>query len=329
MTLAETLRRTPPLLVAAIVMTMMALGVQAQPYPNKPIRLIMPWPPGGPAEGIARPVMERLSQALGRPIIIEPKAGAAAMIGTQYVARQPADGYTLLLSHVGSTTIAPALQKQLAYDPIKDFEHITLIASATLVLVVRPELPFGSIPELIAYAKANPGKLAYGSMGTGSTSHLAGELLSMMAGIDLLHVPYNGVPPVLQDLLGGRIQGTFIGYLPVQAHVKAGTLRLIAIASSTNRSSIAPDIPTVSETLSEYEADVWYGLAAPAGTPKEIVHRLYTEVSKILREPQVMAKLRETGSEPGGMAPDAFLAKIRQDTARWAKVVEGAHIERQ
>lgn len=324
-----TLRGTRALLAAAAAMTLMAVIAQAQTYPAKPIRLIMPWPPGGPAEGIARPVMDRLSQALGRPIVIEAKAGAAAMIGTQYVAKQPADGYTLLLSHVGSTTIAPALQKEMPYDAIKDFEHITLVASATMVLLVRPELPFKSIPELIAYAKSNPGKLAYGSMGTGSTSHLAGELFTMMAGINMLHVPYNGVPPVLQDLLGGRIQASFIGYLPAQPHAKSGRLRLIAIASSANRSPVEPDLPTVNETLPGYEADAWYGLAAPAGTPKEIVNRIYTEVSKVLRDPQVTAKLRETGSEPGGMPPDAFLAKIRQDTARWAKVVEAAHIAKQ
>ena len=302
----------------------------AQGYPNKPIKLINPWPAGGPADVIARPVMAKLAEVLGQPVVIESKAGANGMLGTQYVAKNvAADGYTLLLSHAGPTTISPAIQRQMPYEPITDFEHITLIAAPTIVLVVRAELPIKTVPELIAYARANPGKLGYGSVGPGSTTHLAGEMLAMMANLKLLHVPYKGAAPVMQDLVGGQIQFAFIGYAAAAPFIKAGTLRILATASSPNRSSVAPDLPTVHETLPGFEINSWYGLAAPAGTPREVVNKLYTELAKILRDPEIAAKLRATGSEPGGMPPDVFVAKIRRDTAQVAKVVEGSGIEKQ
>jgi tripartite-type tricarboxylate transporter receptor subunit TctC len=296
----------------------------AQAYPARPIRLINPWPPGGPADAIARPVAERLSQLLGQPIVIESKPGAGAVIGTQYVAKSVApDGYTLLLSHVGPTTISPAIQKDLSFDPIKDFEHITLVAGLNSVAVVRPELPIKSMPDLIAYAKAHPGQLAYGSVGMGTPTHLALEMLQMMSGIKLLHVTYKGSGSMMQDLVGGRIQFTMIGSAAAEPFIKAGTLRAIATVSSTTRSSMNPELPTVHETLPGYEINTWYGLSAPAGTPAEIVNRLYTETAKVLRDPDVVARLRASGSEPGsGIAPDVFVAKIRRDAAAMKDLVE-------
>jgi tripartite-type tricarboxylate transporter receptor subunit TctC len=309
---------------------LIAVGASAQTYPSKPIRLINPWPPGGPADAIARPVMDKVSQALGQPIVIEYKSGANGMIGTQYVAKSAtADGYTLLLSHAGPTTISPAVQREMPYEPIKDFEHITLIASPTIVLVVRPELPVRTVPELIAYARANPDKLAYGSVGPGSTTHLAGEMLNMMADLKLLHVPYKGGAPVIQDLIAGQIQLAFVGYAVAAPFIKAGTLRALATASSPNRPSFASDLPTMHETLPGFEINSWYALAAPAGTPKDIVNRLYNEMAKVLRDPQVAAQLRETGSEPGGMPPQEFMAKIKADTALALKVSEAARIAKQ
>ncbi len=307
-----------------------ASGASAQSYPAKPIRVISPWPAGGPADAIARPVLDKLAKVLGQPIILEAKAGANGMIGTEYVAKKAArDGYTLLLSHAGPTTISPAIQRELSYEPIKDFEHITILTSGSMAPVVRPELPIRTVPELIAYARANPGKLAYGSVGVGSTTHLCAEMLATMANIKLLHVPYKGAAPVMQDLVGGQIHFAFIGYAAAVPFIKAGTLRIIATAASTERAPVAPDIPTVHETLPGFEMTSWYGLSAPAGTPKEIVSVLYTEVSKILRDPEVAARLRATGNEPGGMPPEIFLAKIRRDTARAESVVLAAGLERQ
>ena len=311
----------------ALPTALVATAAQAQAWPAKPIVLVSPWPPGGPADAIARPVMERLSQALGQPIVIDSKAGANGMIGTQFVAKAAPDGYTLLLSHAGPTAITPTMQRDLGYQPIKDFEHITIVASPTIVLIARPELPFKTVPELIAYAKENPGKLAYGSVGPGSTTHLAGEMLASMANVQLLHVPYKGAAPVITDMLGGRIQIAFIGNIAAMSHVKAGTLRLLATASSPNRPAVAPDVPTMHETLPGFEVNSWYGLAAPAGTPKAIVDRIYTEIAKILAEPDIIAKLRASGSEPGGMPPADFVAKIQADTARWAKVTEAAGLK--
>ena len=326
-TISALLRRTCLSLVACLAFANMAL---AQGYPNKPIKLISPWPPAGPADAIARPIMAKLAQVLGQPIIIEAKAGANGMIGTQYVAKSAApDGYTLLLSHANPTTISPAIQRQMPYEPIMDFEHITIVATSTVVLVVRPELPIKTVSELIAYARANPGKLAYGSVGLGSNTHLAGEMLGMMANVKLLHVPYKGGAPVIQDLVGGQIQFAFVGYAVAAPFIKAGTLRAIATASSTNRSSVASDLPTVHETLPGFEVASWYGLAAPAGTSKEIVNKLYTELSKILRDPEVVAHLSLTGSEPGGMPPEVLLAKIRRDTTEVAVVVKASGMEKQ
>jgi tripartite-type tricarboxylate transporter receptor subunit TctC len=321
----KTILRSALLIVAGIAV---AANAVAQAYPSKPIRLISPWPAGGPAETIARPVMDQLSAALGQPIVIESKPGANGMLGTSLVAKAAPDGYTLLLSHAGPTAISPALQREMPYDPLADFVHITLVASPTIALLVVPDLPVTTVPELVAYAKANPGKLAYASVGPGSTTHLAGEMLNMMAGIKLLHVPYKGAAPVITDLLGGRVQVAFLGYSAGAPHVKAGKLRAIAVAS-LKRSSVAPDLPTVSDTYPGFEVNSWYGLAAPAGTPAEIRDRIYTEIARVLRSPEIVERMRATGSEVGGMPPAEFTQKIRDDLALWAKAVKAAGLEKQ
>lgn len=316
------------LLAATIASAMLAATAMAQTYPSKPIRVISPWPPGGPADAIARPVLDRLAAALGQPVVLESRSGANGTIGTGYVATAAPDGYTLLLSHAGPTAISPAITRAMPYDPIKDFEHITLVASPTLVLVVLPDMPVKTVPDLIEYAKKNPGKLTYGSVGPGSTTHLAGEMLSMMADIKLVHVPYRGAAPLMTDMLGGRIHIAFIGNAAAAQHVKAGNLRAIAVTSK-DRASIATELPTVHETLPGFEVSSWYGLAAPAGTPKPMVERLYTEVSKILRDREIVARLQQTGSEPGGMPPDQFTARIKSDIEQWAKVTTAAGLEKQ
>jgi len=307
---------------------MLATAATAQQYPNKPIRLISPWPPGGPADAIARPVITKLSQVLGQPVVLESKAGANGTIATAFVAKAAADGYTLLLSHPGPSAISPAIMRELPYDPIKDFEHITIFAAPAVVLVVRSDVPAKTVPEFISYVRANPGKIEYGSVGLGSNVHLGMELLAMSANLKLLHVPYKGAAPLVTDLLGGRVQTAFMGYISAVPHVRAGALRMLAVAS-LERASVAPELPTVAATVPGFEIGAWYGLSAPAGTPKGILAKLYAECAKILRDPEVIARLRETGSDSGGMPPEAFTAKIKSDIALWAKVAEAAHIEKQ
>ena len=319
-----TLRKT---FFASIAGLAFATGAAGQAYPTKSIRLISPWTAGGPAETIARPIMEQLSKALGQPIVIESKPGANGMVGTSFVAKAHADGYTLLLSHAGPTAISPAIQREMSYDSLGDFVHITLVASPAIVLLVRPDVPVATVPELVAYAKANPGKLAYASVGPGSTTHLAGEMLNSMAGIKLLHVPYKGASPVIADLLGGRVQVAFLGYSAGAPHVKAGKLHAIAVAS-LKRSSVAPDLPTVSDTFPGFEVNSWYGLSAPAGTPTDIRDKIYAAIAKVLRSPEIIERLRATGSEAGGMPPAEFTKKIKSDIALWARAVKAAGVEK-
>jgi tripartite-type tricarboxylate transporter receptor subunit TctC len=315
------------LLVAALSFISTAAS---QGYPSKPIRIINPWPAGGPADAIARPVMDRVSKAFGQPIFFDVKSGANGMVGTEYVSKNAApDGYTLLLTHAGPIAISPAVQKEMSYRPVQDFEHITILATPTTVLVINPALPFKNVPELIAYAQNNPGKLAYGSTGLGSTTHLAAELLALMANVKFLHVPYRGASPVMQDLLGGQLQFAFIGYSAADPFIKAGTLRPIAISSSTSRSPVSPDLPALHEILPGFEINTWFAIAAPARTPKDIIKKLQTEIAKVLKEPAIIDLLAATGSEPGGMAPEVFVKKIESDIEQNTKLVLAIGMEKQ
>jgi tripartite-type tricarboxylate transporter receptor subunit TctC len=298
-----------------------AAGAQAQSWPAKPLRLIIPWPPGGPADALARPINARLHEALSQPVIIDNRPGANGSLGFALAARAPADGYTLLQAHLGPVALNPALQREKSYDPVRDFEPITLLAGSTSVLAIRAELPMRSVPELIAYARAKPGSLSYGSIGTGSTTHLAGEMLRRMSAIDILHVPYKGAAPVVTELLGGHIDIAVIGISIVTPHVQTGKLRAIAVSRS-RRSALMPDLPTIAETLPGFEMNSWYGLMAPAGTPNRIVARLHEETARILKAPELNEQLQRLGMEPDGMAPAAFATKIRDEIARYANLVK-------
>jgi len=309
--------------VAALAL---AAAASAQQYPTKPIRVISPWSAGGPAEALARMVTTKMSEALGQPIIIESKGGANGEIGTATVAKSPPDGYTLLLSHLGPTAISPALKKGLPYDPVKDFEPISQVVAGPTLLVVRNDLPVKNVKELIEHAKANPGKLSYGSVGVGSTTHLAGEMLNLTAGIETLHVPYKGSTPILVDLMGGRIAFAFVGISGSLAQARAGQIRAIAI-STLKRSPSAPDIPAVAETLPGFELNSWYGMSAPAGTPKPIVARLNQELVKALRMPEVVEWMKQNGLDPAPTTPEEHLAYIKAEIAKWAKIVQAAKIE--
>ena len=300
----------------------------AQAWPAKPIRLINPWPPGGPADAIARPVIEKASQLLGQPLVMESRSGANGMIGTELVAKAAPDGYTLLLSHAGPTAISPALRKSMPYRTLEDFQHITLLAAPTIVLVIRPDAAFKDLQGMIAFGKAHPGKLTYGSVGPGSTTHLAGVMLNMMAGIDTVHVPYKGAAPVVTDLLGGQLDFAFLGNAAVAGQVQTGKLRLIATASP-HRAAVAQGTPTVAELLPGFQVVSWYGLAAPAGTPSAIIDRIYQAFATALKDPEVRVKLEQTGSDPGGMSPAEFTDIIKVDLVRWEKAVVAAGLARE
>ena len=314
-------------LALSVTLTAAALAsvaAEAQGYPNHPIRMVVPFSPGGTTDTPGRIIAQRLSEALGQPIIVENKPGAGSTIGTDFVAKAKPDGYTLLLT---STThvLSPHLYKNLPYDPLKDFEPITLVASGPYVLVVNPSLPVKSVRELIALAKAQPGKIDYATSGNGSSQHLVGALFASMAGIQLNHVPYRGSGPATADLIGGQVKVGFPGTPIALPHIKSGRLRALAVTTKT-RSPELPDVPTIAESgVPGYEATIWLGLLAPAGTPREIIDRLNSEVSKVLRNPEVQKSVLATGVEATSMTPEEFGRFLHSEYEMWGKVVREAH----
>lgn len=326
----DTTKHKVPTMKARLILSFLSLalfsaGALAQAWPNKPIRLIIPWPPGGPAEALARVVTAKMSAVLGQPFIIEAKPGANGEIGTALVAKAAPDGYTILMSHLGPTAISPSLRKDLPYDPLKDFEPITQIIAGPTLLVVRTGLPIHSVKELIAYAKANPGKLSYASVGVASTTHLAGEMLNVAAGIDTLHVPYKGSTPAITDMMGQRVDFAFFGISGSMQQARAGQIRMLGI-STLKRSPNFPDIPAVAETVPGFELNSWYGMMAPAGTPKAIVNRLYQEVAAAVKKPDVIEWMKQSGLDPVGSTPEEHAAYIRSETVKWAKAIKDAKV---
>ena len=307
-------------IAAALALAVCTLTANAQNYPNKRIVIISPYPVGGSADLLIRPIAQKLSEALGQPVVLDNKPGAGGTIAMTAAARSAPDGYTLVFSNVGPVAMSPALQT-LPYDSVKDFQPITQLVSGPLVLVVRPGVPAANMAELIAYAKANPGKLTYGSIGPGSTTHLAGEMLSLMAGVKLVHVPYKGAAAVVTDLLGGQIDLAFLGIPGTMPFIQQEKLRAIAV-STLNRSSVLTALPTVAETLPGFEVNSWYNLMLPAGTPKPIVDRLYSDIARILKIPEMIAQMKNAGLDIEGTTPEQHAAKIKEDLARWAKVVK-------
>ncbi|WP_203076493.1 Bug family tripartite tricarboxylate transporter substrate binding protein [Falsiroseomonas ponticola] len=300
---------------------------QAQaPWPSRPIRLINPWTPGGPADVVARPVAQKLSESLGQPVVMENRPGANGTIGAAAVARAAPDGYTLFFSHVGPIAISPNFSASVPFDPVRDFAPVTQLVSGPIVLVVRPDVPANSVAELLALARAQPGALSYGSVGPASTTHLAGEMLAMMGGVQLLHVPYQGAAPVVTDLLGGRLHFAFINFAGAVAQMQAGTLRAIAV-STERRSSGLPNLPTVAETLPGFEVNSWYGVMAPANTPAAIVDRLHRDIAAALRAPDLAAALRAQGFDIEATTPAQYAAKIAADLQRWGELARATGIK--
>ena len=295
----------------------------AQPYPSKPVKIIIPWVSGGAVEALVRVVANKMTD-LGQPLVLEARPGANGTIGAAAVAKSAPDGYTLLVGHVGPLAISPAMQA-MQYDSIKDFEPIGQLVSGPTLLVIRPDIPVKTVRELVDYAKVNPGKLSYGSVGIGSTTHLAGEVLALATGINIVHVPYKGAPPIVTDLLGGRISFAFAAVTSVLPQARAGQLRVLGI-TSLQRSPLLPEFAPVSETVPGFELSSWHGLLAPAGTPRAIVARVHESMAAALKQPEVIQWLKENGLDPVGSRPEEFGAYIRGETAKWAKIVKDAKI---
>ena len=298
----------------------------AQQYPAKPIRVVVPFPSGGPSDIVGRVVSQKLSEAWGQPVIVDNRAGAGGVIGTEYVAKGPADGYQILHGTIGGLTVAMSLQPNRGYDTLRDFVPITQTVTVTNFLVVHPTVPAKSIRELIALAKTRPGKLNYASSGSGTGPHLAGELLKYMAGIDLTHVPYKGSAPGLTAMLSGEVDITFENSLLVMPHIASAKVRPLGV-TGTQRSKLLPTLPTIAETLPGYNASGWYGFVAPAATPKDVVAKLSAEMVRILRQPDVVTRLAGQGAEPVASTPDEFAAFIRAEIDKWSKLVVAAKMK--
>jgi tripartite-type tricarboxylate transporter receptor subunit TctC len=312
-------------LVISIAAFLFAAGVAAQAYPDRPIKLVVPYPPGGSTDPVARLLAADVATRLGQPVVVDNKPGAAGSIGTEFVARAAPDVYTALL-HTSVIATDPTFKKTLPYDVRRDLAPVTLTVNGPYLLVVNPTLPVKNVAELIAYAKANPGKLNFGSAGQGSSGHLIGELFKMSAGIDMVHVPYKGSGQAVIDLLGGQVQMMFSGMSSVMQHIKAGRLRPLAVTGA-QRSPAVPDVPTIAESgFPGFQATAWYGVLATAGTPKPIVNRLHDEIVRALALPDVKERLNNVGFELVGGTPDEFAAFIKSEIAKWTRVVRDAHI---
>jgi len=309
-------------------MLIWSAGVFGQAYPAKPIRLIVPYPPGGGTDFFARLVGAKMSEHIGQPIVVENRPGAATIIGAEAAARATPDGYTVLLADSTTLAVNPSLYKKLPYDPQKDFLPISLTARFAMLLVVNPSLTrAGSVKEFIAEAKRDPGKINFASVGAGTTHHLAMELFKQQTSISLNHIPYKGAAPAVQDLVGGQVPVMFLDLAAGGPQIRAGRIKALAVASA-RRISALPDVPTVAESgVPGFEAWAWQGLVVPAGTPQEVMARLRAEYSKAVGDPAVRQKLIDAGVEPLTSTPEELAAYIKSETAKWAKVVKEANIK--
>jgi tripartite-type tricarboxylate transporter receptor subunit TctC len=316
--------RIATLLLAAVLSS----APQAQTYPAKPIRLVVPFPPGGPTDILGRAIGAKLSEAMGQPVIIDNRSGAGGGVGADNVAKSAPDGYTILLGTTGTHTINPNLYTKLAYDPIKDFVPVTLVVTYINILVVNPNVPARNVAELVALARQKPGEITFGSAGNGSSNHLSGELLATMTGTKLQHVPYKGSGPALNDVIAGQINFMFDQYSTVAPQIKAGKLRALGIANR-QRHKLMPDVPAIAESVPGFEVSAWYGVFVAAGTPRDIVNRLNTEFVRIMNLPDIRERMLALGWDPVTNTPEQFAAQIKSELAIWADVVKksGAKVD--
>ena len=313
--------------VAAIVASIVTVSGSAcaQEYPSRPIRLVVPWPAGGVTDVVARIVGERLGQTIGKPVVVDNKAGASGFIGTEMVAKAPPDGYTLLLVTSSTHAASPALFRKIPYDPLKDFATISQVTLAPTILVVPPSLPANTVADLVTLAKAKPGQINYASYGSGSTAHLAAELFLQATGTSMTHIPYKGAAPAVADLMGGQVSVFFDSIPSSLPHVRSGKLKALAV-TGPQRTPAAPDIPTVAETYPGFEVTVWQGFQAPAGTPRAIIDKLNANIVKVMAMQDVREKLMNLGADPVSSTPEQFAQHIAREKQKWADVVKRAGI---
>ena len=311
------------LALAACALTAPAWG---QAYPNKPLKMILPFPAGGPSDIVARAMGQGLAEALGHNVVIDNRPGGGGLIGATLAAKAPGDGYTLLLGGITTFGVAPSVHKNLAFDPVKDFLPVTMATRQPILLMMHPSLPVKSVREFIALAKARPGEINYASSGPGGSGHMAGELFRLVTGVNLVHIPYKGAPPALNELIAGQVQVMFGTILASAPHIRSGRVRAIAI-TGPQRSTALPEVMTFSEAgLPTYDASSWNGVLVPAGTPRAVVDRLNAEIVRILKSPNVLERLAQDGALPAPTTPEEFAAFIKAEIAKWGKVVQAANI---
>jgi tripartite-type tricarboxylate transporter receptor subunit TctC len=313
-------------LVFLFLQTAISFAQPADTYPSKPIRLILPFPPGGGTDILGRLIAERLSASLGQPVVVENRGGAGGNVGAEAAAHSAPDGYTLLLV-APTLAISPSLYSKLSFDPIRDFAPISLVATVPNVMITNPSVPAKTLQEFIALAKAKPGAMNFGSGGAGTSNHLGGALFNIVAGVQLVHVPYKGVNLAMNDVLAGNIQLVLIGIPAAAPNIKSGRLRALAVLAR-ERSAALPDVPTAAEAgLPDFDVTTWYGVLAPAATPRAIVMRLNGELVRIMHSPELKERLAAMATDPWTSTPEEFAAYIKEETARWAEVVRKAGIK--
>ena len=313
--------------ILAVVALAIAGGAAAQTYPTRPIRLLVPSTPGGSVDTLARTIGPKVAERWGQQVIVDNRPGAGGAIAGELVARATPDGYTLLIGTIASLGTNVSLQKKLPYDPVKDFSPVTLVATQNLMLLIHPSVPAKSVKELVRLAKAQPGKLSFASAGNGTGGHLSGELFKILAGINILHVPYKGVAPALVDVLSGQVSMTFASILSSLPQYRANKLRALAVTGG-KRSAAAPELPTMQEAgVKDYESATWYGIVAPAGTPPDIVNKLNAEIVAILKQPETHERLSKEGADPVGNSPQEFGTFIQSEIEKWRKVIRAAGIQ--
>jgi tripartite-type tricarboxylate transporter receptor subunit TctC len=312
--------------IAACLLLAASLGAAAQPYPSRPVRIVVPFAPGGITDNSARVIAEPLAARLGQSVLVDNRPGASGNIGTEQVAKSAPDGYTLLLGYDGTMVVNPHVYAKLGFDTLRDFVPVTKLGDAAVIIVAHPSVPANNVRELIALAKAKPGSLSYGSAGTGSSAHLACELLAQRAGVDMTHIPYKGGGQAITDVVGGQIPLVCTAIATSQQFIKSGRLKGIGL-SSAKRSPAVPDVPTFVESgFPDLAVYSWVGILAPAKTPRTIVERLQKEIAAVLQTPEVRERYAVLGIDPVGNTPDEYAAQVRADLARWAPVVKKANI---
>ncbi len=312
--------------ISTLVLAAACMGAQGQSFPSKPVRIIVAFPPGGAIDTVARIMAPKLGENLGQQFVVDNRAGAGGLVGTELAAKAPPDGHTILFGTLGNLSVNPLLYAKLPFDIARDFAPLTQVVSTYFMLYTHPSVPVRTVKDLIALAKARPGQINFSSSGNGGAPHLAGELFNSMAGVKLVHIPYKGSAPSVADVIGGHVHLTFESVSIGLPHVKTGRLRALATLA-VQRVALLPDVPPVADTLPGYEVVNWFGMVVPAATPRDIIARLHAEIVKVLRLPDIKEKLIGQGTEPVGNAPEAFGALMKAETAKWARVIKEANIK--